>query len=236
MLGSARPLAAALAVLAAGAALAAGCDLHDWVPETGTSSGSGGSTSTTDTASPTSTSGTGGAGAATTAGGDGGTGAATSSATTGGSGGEPPASSSSSSGSGGAGGGPTCPDTKTVYCGGKVPNGLHPEGSALKLYTCQDGVFTESQTCALGCVAAGPGVDDACHPGSTCPLGTGGYCGQHLVGGSPFEAYCCDNGKLTLHKACNGGDLCVQKEPGYNDCCPEEMSGGLCPENDVVCP
>jgi hypothetical protein len=231
------------------AALAAGCDLHDVVSDTTTtSSGTGGTTTTETTPSSTtgattttgseSTGGTGGAGAGRETG-TGGTGAMASGSggttTTTGSGGTTTTTtttttSMSSSGSGGSG--PVCPDTKGVYCGGSVPNGLYPEGSALKLYTCVDGVFAVQKTCSLGCNASGPGLDDKCEAGAACPALDGGYCGQHMVGGSPLEGYCCAAGKLTLKKVCNGGQACVQKPSGQHDCCPEQMVGGLCP-NDL---
>lgn len=108
----------------------------------------------------------------------------------------------------------SCPSGNGLYCGSSV--GLTFD----VLYSCKNGVYTQSQTCTYGCKVNAPGVNDNCKDASTagsCPSNNGLYCGNAGLGQDTSSLYQCNNGTYTLSKQCSNG--CQINAAGTNDSC-----------------
>lgn len=98
------------------------------------------------------------------------------------------------------------------YCGGeRLP------GDPRSLYRCDDGgAGTLTSTCAVACIVAPPGKDDACSAAPTCVVG-GRYCGGDKVNGDPNVLYRCNaGGALSVVTRCARG---CQINPNDDDAC-----------------
>ncbi|MEP7103309.1 MAG: PA14 domain-containing protein [Candidatus Dojkabacteria bacterium] len=117
----------------------------------------------------------------------------------------------------------SCPNGQNgMYCGSSL--GL----TANKLYNCQNGVKTETQTCSNGCIQKPPGTADVCRGvstgGGTCPSGgNGNYCGSTL-GLDSNTLFNCSNGSISVVQQCNNG--CELKPSGTPDACYPTGTGG----------
>ncbi len=118
-----------------------------------------------------------------------------------------------------------CPNNQNgTYCGGELGSNYN----ANALYSCQNGVSTQTNTCTYGCIIKPPGTADVCRstPTSTagCPSGgNGNYCGTTL-GLNPNKLYNCNSGTITEVASCSNG--CELKPPGTADACYAPGSGG----------
>jgi len=123
----------------------------------------------------------------------------------------------------------SCPDGDGTYCGGAVGR----DGNTL--YTCHQGAFDVSRTCADGCRQNSGPHDDCAPPPTTgsCPSGNGLYCGQTL-GLDSNKLYDCNNGDSTVRESCANG--CTVAPAGQADYCASGGGGGSCPSgNGLYC-
>lgn len=75
------------------------------------------------------------------------------------------------------------------YCGG--PIGLDADS----LYTCNNGYYSKKEDCGSGtCIVAAEGTPDYCSAVSTCPSGTGWYCGDAVDLPLEDHLYYCKGG------------------------------------------
>jgi hypothetical protein len=120
-----------------------------------------------------------------------------------------------------SGGNNTCPNGQNgYYCGSSL--GLDPN----TLYSCQNGVKSFYQSCALGCIQKPPGTADVCRTSTSsgsCPAGNGDYCGSTL-GLDPNTLFSCSNGNISVKQVCNNG--CKLNPPGTADACYPPGTGG----------
>ena len=107
----------------------------------------------------------------------------------------------------------SCPYGTGLYCGdGQLDRDKNT------LYYCEDGEYDVRERCTNGCQVMDPGENDKCKSEqTTCPYGTGLYCGKSSLGQNEDTLYYCEDGEYDVHEQCSNG--CEEKPPYVNDVC-----------------
>jgi hypothetical protein len=107
----------------------------------------------------------------------------------------------------------SCPYGNGLYCGdGQLDRDKNT------LYYCDNGNYDVRERCTNGCQVMDPGENDECKSEqTTCPYGTGLYCGKSSLGQNEDTLYYCEDGDYNVHEQCSNG--CEEKPPYVNDVC-----------------
>ncbi|CAK8711901.1 hypothetical protein GMJAKD_01145 [Candidatus Electrothrix aarhusensis] len=105
----------------------------------------------------------------------------------------------------------SCPGGTGLYCGdsslGQNTN---------YLYYCQNGNYQVRDRCSDGCDVMSSGTSDKCKT-TSCPSGTGLYCGDSSLGQNTSYLYYCQNGNYQVRDRCSDG--CDVMPSGTSDKC-----------------